>query len=77
MRRVAGADQDPRTLRLAQSIHQWRWRLWILVPIAAALILLPMPDAVRILLAAPVVVLILVPWVLRIIGSFTAGYRGR
>ena len=64
-------------MRLGDSLYRWRWRLWVLVPVCAALMLFPMPDAVRVLLAAPVVALVPLPFVLRIYGSFAAGYRGR
>lgn len=77
MRGVAGEEQGARALHISESIYKWRWRLWLAVPICAALLFLPMPDAVRIVLVVALVPLVLVPPFLRLIGNFTLGYRGR
>ena len=64
------------SLRLADSIYEWRWRLWIAVPTCAALVVLSMTDIVRILLGAVLAALVFVPFILRIVGNFVDGYRG-
>jgi hypothetical protein len=71
--RLMDSQRESRLMQTADSIYGWRY--WILIPLAAVLILVPMPAVVRIMVGVIYGALLFVPFTMRVVGNFMVGWR--